>query len=311
MSEIVGIDVSKNSLDLYFLQAQQGFSIVNSPLAIEEYLFQFKGVKQVVLEATGGYEAPVVETLRRAKIDVRVINPKRIRDFAKACGKLAKTDKIDARVIAEFGSTMRLPEQQWELSTTCKELRLITTRRQHLVKLMTMEKNRRHQLKDTPVYDSVDTHIKSLQDQIHELELQMDRCIKEDEILSEKAKVLRQIKGVGLILCATLLAQLPELGYLNRRQIACLVGVACFDWQSGKYRGKPRIYGGRKPVRDALYMGTNSARQHDPEMLIYFQRHQNSGKPFKVTMVACMRKLIVKLNAMMREYLSETQQIMS
>ncbi len=307
MSEIVGIDVSKNSLDFYFLQSSKSLRVGNDARSIEEIMGELAGVERLLLEATGGYERVAVETLRQAGLNVSAINPKRVRDFAKASGKLAKTDKIDAKVIAEFASIM--PERNSLESCVFNEARQrlkdLNTRRQDIVKLLTMEKNRKYQAKEDAVSESILVLIKALESQLDCLEILLNACVKTDSTLAAQAKMLRKVKGVGPVLVWTLLSELSELGLINRKQIASLAGLAPFNCDSGYYRGQRHIWGGRQTVRNALYMAANTARQYEPEMKAFFEQLIQRGKPFKLALTACARKLLTQLNAKMREHYQE------
>lgn len=307
MSEIVGIDVSKNNLDFHFLPSAKAFQVSNEVESLEKRLAELTGAQCIALESTGGYERMAVETLQKAGFNVKVINPKRVRDFARASGRLAKTDKIDAQIIAEFARTMpeRVNHDSPVVSDTRQRLKDLNARRQDLVKMTTMEKNRKQQSKEASVTKSIDALLEALNKELKSLETLMKACVKEDKILKAQAKMLRKVKGVGPVLVWTLLSELPELGYINRKQLASLVGIVPFNRDSGKYRGKSQIWGGRYTVRKALYLAANIARQYDPTMKAFYEQLIHRGKPFKVALIACTRKLLTQLNAKMQEHLQE------
>jgi transposase len=252
----------------------------------------------VVVEASGGYEAAIVSELVDRGVAVALVNPTRVRAFARAEGILAKTDKIDARVIARFGATMK-PQARARRQQAQVQLNEQVSRRRHLVLMLTAEKNRLH-----PASPAMQAHIAShiawLQAEIEALEQQISQAIKADPAWTETAQRVESVPGIGFITATTLVADLPELGHLNRQKIAALVGVAPFNHDSGKHRGKRRIFGGRTSVRSVLYMATLSAIRHNPVIKDFYQHLLNQGKLKKVAITACMRKLLVILNTMVK-----------
>jgi transposase len=303
LQEYVGIDVSKDSLDVHHLRSGQYYRIANELGSLKTWAAQLSKPERIVLEATGGYEQMAVEVLHEAKMPVRKVNPKHVRDFARATGKLAKTDRLDAKVLAQFAATVELPEQVVTYSPEMQRIKALVAYRQDLVKMSTMQKNRLKQTKDDFIRDSINVVLKSLKTQLASIQAEIQHCIQLDADLTQQMQVLLAVKGVGFVLSSTLLTDLPELGQINRREIAALVGVAPFNCDSGNLRGKRRIWGGRHSVRTALYMAANIARRYDPDMKAFYEQLIARGKPFKVALVACMRKLLVQLNAKMKEHL--------
>jgi transposase len=306
MQEFVGIDVSKSAIDIYYLQTGQRQRLDLEPSCLVALASELPKTSQVLIEATGGYERQIVSALREAGIFVRVVNPKRVRDYARSRGILAKTDILDAQVLAEFAQCMpltthRQPTQQEQ------RLKRLNARRQDLVKMRTMEKNRKKQAQDEPqVLKSIQAILFSLEQALQEIEKELQACIAEDSALQEKASILRTVPGVGPVLVQTLLAEMPELGEVDRRAVAALAGVAPFNCDSGLYRGRRKIWGGRQNVRNALYMAAFSAKRYDPKMKTFFDKLIAQGKSFKVALTACMRKLLTILNAKMRDHLSRS-----
>jgi transposase len=252
----------------------------------------------VVVEASGGYEAALVSELVSRGQEVALVNPTRVRAFARAEGILAKTDKIDARVIARFGATMK-PQVRARRDEPQVALNEKVTRRRQLVLMLSAEKNRLHPA--SPALQAhIAHHIAWLETEIGELETQISQAIKANPAWTETANRVDSVPGIGFIPAATLIADLPELGQLNRQKIAALVGVAPFNRDSGKQRGKRRIFGGRTSVRSILYMATLSAIRHNPVIKDFYQRLVDKGKLRKVALTACMRKLLVILNTMVK-----------
>ncbi len=252
----------------------------------------------VVVEASGGYEAAIVSELVGRGQAVALVNPTRVRAFARAEGILAKTDKIDAGVIARFGATMK-PEPQARRDLSQLELNHWVTRRRQLVLMVTAEKNRL-QTAPEPIQADIARHIAWMQAEIEALEQRINQAIAANPTWRETARRIETVPGVGAITASTLVADLPELGQLNRQKIAALVGVAPFNHDSGKRRGQRRIFGGRASVRSVLYMATLSAIRHNPVIKSFYQRLLAKGKLKKVALTACMRKLLVILNAMVK-----------
>jgi transposase len=297
----VGIDVSKKSLDVAVRPSGQEFRVANDAeghLAIVNAL-RVPGPVLVVVEPTGGYEISVVAALVEAKISVAVVNARQVRDFAKSRGKLAKTDKIDAQILACFAEANR-PEPRALPDEHTRELEALVTRRRQLVDMRAMEMARRD-LAPKNVRPSLVKHIEYLSKQIDETDRSLTKLIESNTMWRAKDDLLQSVKGVGPVLASTLLALLPELGSLNRKQVAALVGVAPFNNDSGKKRGKRSIWGGRAPVRSVLYMAAVVACNHNPVIAALYERLCARGKLPKVAIVACMRKLLTMLNAMLRD----------
>ena len=296
----VGIDVAKAHLDVAEGSTGAIWRVANDEVGIAEALRRMEVLTPalVVLEATGGYEAPVAAALGAAGLPVAVVNPRQVRDFAKSTGKLAKTDTLDARVLALFGERMRpaarpLPDAQ------ARELSALLTRRRQVVVMLTAEKNRLSRALPR-VRPGVAAHIAWLERQVAELNGDLGRTLRESPLWRENEDLLRSAPGVGPVLTLTLVAELPELGSLDRRQIAALVGIAPFNRDSGTLRGKRTVWGGRAPVRAALYMATLVAARFNPVIRAFYQRLLAAGKPKKVALTACMRKLLTILNAMIK-----------
>jgi transposase len=299
-AKFVGIDVSKLALDFDCLPTSNPRQFSNDTGGIEAIveLLTGSGIERIVVEATGGYETALVSALAVAKLPVVVVNPKQVRDFAKATGKLAKTDRLDARVLALFGE--RIKPQLRELPDEAQRaLAELLERRSQLVVMRAQEKARLTTVMLIARKD-IKRHIVWLNRRIAELDEDLGQRLRNSPLWCEKAQLLQSAPGVGQVTTFTLLARLPELGELNRRGISALVGVAPFNDDSGKRRGMRYIRGGRADVRCALYMATLSAIKHNPPIKAMFERLTAAGKPFKLAMTACMRKLLTILNAMLK-----------
>jgi transposase len=298
--QVVGIDVGKEKLDVGLTSEKQVRVWANDEAGRAE-LSDWVVAQQsslVVVEASGGYEAALVSELVARGQEVALVNPTRVRAFARAEGILAKTDKLDAGVIARFGATMK-PQARARREEDQVKLNEKITRRRQLVLMLTAEKNRLHPASPT-MQEHIASHITWLQAEIEALEQQISQAIKANPAWAETAKRVDSVPGIGFITAATLVADLPELGQLNRQKIAALVGVAPFNQDSGKQRGKRRIFGGRTSVRSVLYMATLSAIRHNPVIKAFYQRLLDKGKLKKVALTACMRKLLVILNTMVK-----------
>jgi transposase len=296
----VGIDVSKETMDVAVRPTGEEKSFKydeKGRLQMADWVGSLEP-RLVVLEATGGLEkAPVCALISRG-VRVVVMNPRQIRDFARATGRLAKTDKIDARIIAHFAEAVR-PEVRPLPTPEMEELEALHTRRRQLVEMLTAEKNRRSTAPPA-IRKEIEAHIRSLEKSLGKVEKEMEKRIKNSPLWREKDEVLRSTPGVGAATSISLLCDLPELGALNRKEISALVGVAPFTRDSGLFRGRRMIWGGRACVRSALYMSALSARRFNPVIRKFYERLIAAGKPFKVAMTACMRKLLVILNAMLK-----------
>lgn len=297
---VIGIDVGKDKLDVG-LATEKRVRVWNNDDSGRAELSDWvmaQGASLVVVEASGGYEAALVSELAGREQAVALVNPTRVRAFAKAEGVLAKTDKIDARVIARFGATMK-PQARVRRDEAQVKLNDTINRRRQLVLMLTAEKNRLHTA-SVDMKTHINSHISWLQANIEELEKQISQAIQANPTWAEAANRVESAPGIGFITAATLVADLPELGHLNRQKIAALVGVAPFNRDSGKQRGKRRIFGGRGSVRSVLYMATLSAIRHNPVIKKFYHRLLEKGKLKKVALTACMRKLLVILNTMVK-----------
>jgi transposase len=296
----VGIDVSKARLDIAVRPAGTISSVPHDEAGMATVVEQLRHMQPtlVVLEATGGLEVVLSGALAAAGVRVVVVNPRQVRDFAKATGRLAKTDALDAQVLAQFADAVRPAVRPLPEAST-QELAALLARRRQLVEMLTAEKNR---LGRAPrrIDRDIRTHIAWLERQVAQLETDLTRAIHASPIWREKDEWLQSMPGVGPVLATTLLASLPELGTLNRRQIAALVGVAPLNRESGRWRGKRIVWGGRTAVRAVLYMGALVAARHNPVLKAFYQRLRQAGKAPKVALTACMRKLLTTLNAMLK-----------
>jgi transposase len=299
-----GIDVAKHSLDVCLLSEDRCFTVNNDATGFRQLLGQLPaaGSCLVVIEATGGYQRRVVAALTTAGHQVAVVNPRQVRDFARGLGILAKTDRLDARVIARFGQHAQ-PRPVEIASEKQAELRELVTRRRQLIELRTAEHNRLETTTTNIVRKNVRHLVEQLDKQIRQLEEAIGQLVEGQPELSCKAAVLESVPGVGPVTITSLLVDLPELGRLNRQQIAALVGVAPFNRDSGKFHGRRAVWGGRAAVRSVLYMAALTARRFNPLIRAFAQRLEAAGKPFKVVMTACMRKLLVILNTMVKHNL--------
>jgi len=305
----IGIDVSKRALDVCILPGPAGapdgetFAVSNDQAGIDEILSRLTepgtSPKLVVLEATGRYERLAATTLAAAGIAVAVINPRQARDFAKAMGRLAKTDRIDAFVLARFAGAVA-PRASTIPDEEAQRLQGILARRRQLIEMLVSENNR---LGTAPkaLAKRIGAHTKWLEKEIGRTDRDLDEAIEENAAFKANEALLRSVPGVGRVLSRTLIAELPELGKLNHKRLCALVGVAPFNRDSGQRRGKREAWGGRAPVRATLYMGALVATRHNPAIKEFYQRLVAAGKPKKVALVACMRKLLSILNALMRD----------
>lgn len=305
----VGIDVSKNTLDLQVLEGvQQQF--LNTPEGIQALLELLKSLtlERVALEATGGYERLLVAALLAAGMPVVVVNPRQVRDFAKALGLLAKTDKIDAQVLARFAQMVQPPQRPLP-DEHAQKIRELLARRAQLIEMRTMETNRRQQAHSARVIKDLLSSIEFINKRLKRLDDEIDDELQQSSTWQKNLEVLRTTPGIGPQTARTLVVEMPELGSLSRQQGAALVGLAPINRDSGKYRGKRMIMGGRAVVRSALYMATFTAKRVNPIIRDYYLKLRAAGKAFKVAMVACMRKLLTILNAMLREQKSWQPQL--
>ncbi|WP_207770895.1 IS110 family transposase [Rhizobium rhizogenes] len=306
-NRFIGIDISKSSFDICVLPDTSLASFSNDASGIAQFLAfvsRLDNVARLVLEPTGGYERSVVDALLAAQLPVARINAKQIRQFARACGQLSKTDRIDAFVLADYARRMetKVLTQASAAQTTLVDL---VSRYRQLSHMIVQEKNRREKLRarnEDRAKAWIEETLDFLMRQRQSVVDAMEACLRSDKDLADKAQVLTSLKGIGLKTACFLIAWLPELGLLDKGQIAKLVGVAPVNRDSGLMRGKRMIAGGRKPVRDALYVAALPAIRFDPAMKAVFDRLKAKGKPGKVALVAVMRRMIIILNARMRDY---------
>ena len=300
-ARFVGIDVSKATLDVAVRPTGETWTSANAPDGIDALVARIAALAPtlVVLEATGRYEAPCAAALATAGVAVAVINPRQVRDFAKSTGRLAKTDALDAGILALFADRVR-PEPRPLPDAESEALAALLARRRQLITMMVAEKNRAH-VAAPSVVKSVAKHVRWLEKELAGLDESLVAAIRESVVWRAKDDLLRAIPGVGRVLATTLLADLPELGRLSRREIAALVGVAPLNRDSGSFRGQRSVWGGRATVRTALYMSALSAARSNPPVKALYERLVEKGKPKKVALVACMRKLLVTCNAVVRD----------
>lgn len=298
----VGIDISKKRLDVAVTPGDHTFASPNNEDGIQKLVKRLKNLKPqiILLEATGGYEFFLVAALREAQLPACFINPKLVRNFARSAGIAAKTDRLDAKVLALFASRLRpqprpLPDAQQQ------ELQHLMTRRRQLLDMVQMEKNRLDPAPFPRVRQSIQHNIASLEAQLADLHREIDDFFQQNPLWVELEETLSNQKGVGHLTVLSLAAYLPELGRLNHKETVSLAGLAPFNRDSGQWRGQRHIEGGRNRVRQALYMAALSASRFHPEISAFFQRLLGKGKPFKVALVACMRKLLTILNAMAKK----------
>ena len=296
-----GIDVSAAHLDLAVLPSREERRFTNDEKGIETLTDHLAGMGTVlvVMEATGGMEVPVVSELAVAGVELVVVNPRQVRDFARATGKLAKTDSLDAQLLARFGEAVK-PAVRPLPDAPLLELRGLATRRQQLMKMVTAERNRLRPASQQ-VRPGIKEHILWLKERIKDVDKDLRDSIRSSPLWRDQENLLRSTPGVGPVVSSILLAKLPELGALNRCQIAALVGIAPLNRDSGTFRGKRKVWGGRAPVRAALYMAALVATRHNPVIKAFYQRLLQAGKPKKVALTACMRKLLTILNVMVRD----------
>jgi transposase len=297
----VGIAVSKDQLDIAVRPTGETWSMPNDASGITEVVQRLAQLhpKLVVLEATGGLQLPVAAALASAGLPLSMVNPRQVRDFARATGRLAKTDQLDAQVLAHFAEAVRptpypLPDAQTQ------ELTALLTRRHQVVEMLTAEKNRLRATQSEAVRQRVQDHIHWLEQELADLDDDLERTLRESPLWREKDNLLRSVPGIGRVVSITLLADLPELGTLSRHQIAALVGVAPLNRDSGRFRGKRTVWGGRARVRAALYMAALTASRYNPIIKAFYHRLCGVGKARKVALTACMRKLLIILNSMVK-----------
>jgi transposase len=298
----VGIDVSKRTLDVCLLPQGESFVLTNDQEGVDQLLSHLEGVSPelVVLEATGRFERLAATSIASAGIAVAVVNPRQARDFAKAIGQLAKTDKIDAFVLARLARAVE-PSPSVLPDAEARLLQAILARRRQLLSMLTAENNRLQMACEGALAKRIRAHMKWLEKEISRTDSDLEEAIEASASFKENESLLRSVPGVGPVLARTLLAELPELGKLTHKRLCALVGVAPFNRDSGQRRGKQEVWGGRASVRAALYMGALVATRHNPTIKGFYKRLVAAGKPKKVALVACMRKLLSILNALMRD----------
>jgi len=297
----VGVDIGKSQLDLYLLEEKIYFSVENKPEGIRLALARLKPyrIERIVVEATGRYEHDFVEAALDKGLPVIIANPLQVRRYAGAVGLLAKTDKIDCRLIAQYAAVIK-PQVRKNKSKMILKIKDLLVRRRQIIEMATMEKNR-YQIMPTFLKADIKRSFQAFERQLKKIETQLNTLIEEQETWREKRKIMMSMPGVGPAAAHTLLGDLPELGTLGHKQIAALVGVAPYNRDSGRLRGKRRIRGGRSGIRTILWMAVMSAVQHNPEIRRFYQRLVKNGKHKKVALTACIHKMVTILNAMIRD----------
>jgi transposase len=301
MRNCIGIDVAKQYFDLHCLKTGQDHRMENSTNGIRQCIALCDKIhpELIVMEATGGYELTLASTLQSEGFAVAVVNPRRIRDFARAAGQIAKTDTLDARIIARFAATLQpMPTEQ--ITENTQKLKAMLARRNQLVGLHTAESNRLEHANTRNIQRSIAAVLKVIQAQLENIDRQIEEHIRNTPQLQRQAETIDSVPGIGLTTAHLLVTELPELGRLNRRQIAALVGIAPIARDSGTFRGKRMTGGGRKNIRCRLFMPTLVAVRHNPVLKAYYTRLVSQGKCKMVALVAAMRKLICILNAMLK-----------
>jgi len=296
----IGVDVSKDRLDVAVAPSGERMGFANSEdgIALLSDFIKRHNPTLVLFEATGGWEMNAVNHLAAQRLPLVVLNPRQVRDFAKATGQLAKTDAIDARILARFGEAVR-PEVRPLKPVELRKLEALNTRRRQIVGMLTAEQNR---LVSAPewIRPDIEELINILKKRLAAINRDLSKLIRKSPLWREKDKILQSFPGVGPVMASTMISDLPELGTLTRREIAALVGVAPLNCDSGTYKGKRKIWGGRAAIRSVLYMCALTAIRHNPLIRDFYQKLRCAGKLPKVALTACMRKILVILNAMMR-----------
>lgn len=309
----VGIDVSKSTFVVAVAPSGDRWVCETTPAAIEALVTKLRAVTPtvIVVEATGGYERALVAALAAAELPVAVVNPRQVRAFAQALGRTAKTDAIDADVLAAFGARVQ-PAPRPLADAATAALAALVLRRRQLIEMIGMERQRLEQAPPTGrITRDLRNHIRWLERRVSDVDDEIGTAIQASPAWRVHEDLLRSVPGVGPITARTLLAELPELGTLDRRAIAALVGVAPFNCDTGKHRGQRHIWGGRASVRATLYMAAVSASRHNPLLAPFYRRLRQAGKPAKVALVATMRKLITILNAMLKHHTSWNAEVAS
>lgn len=305
MENIVGIDVGKYSLDIYITKTKKSFKVDNTLKAIGQLITKLKKLKSVklIFEPTGGYEMLLAQNLKEYQLRFAIVPPKRVREFAKSAGVSAKTDKLDAKILALFGEKMNPEDTDFKEE---KHLMLTETsrRRCQVIESIGAEKKRLETLLNESIREKINDHIDFLEDELTELEEEIDQLIAGNEEWKQRAELLNTIPGVGKVVTQTLISDLPELGKLSNAEISSLVGVAPINRDSGTQRGYRKTIGGRARVRKVLYMSILSAIRFNPKIKIFYQRLKSNGKKSKVAMVAAMRKFLTLINTMMKNQMN-------
>lgn len=298
----VGIDIAKEHVDVHIRPSSETFVVTRDGEGLASLIERLAQIRPalVVLEATGGFEVTVAAALASAGLPLAVVNPRQIRDFARSTGKLAKTDALDAAAIAHFAEAIH-PEPRPLAEAKAQELGELVARRRQVIEMMVAERNRARLLQSARVRKRIERHLTALQKELTEIETDLDQSIRNTPLWRENEDLLKSVPGIGNATARSLLADLPELGSLSRKQIAALAGVAPLNRDSGTWRGKRMISGGRAAVRASLYMAALVASRHNPVIAVFYRRLRSLGKPPKLALTACMRKLLVILNAMLRD----------
>jgi transposase len=298
----LGIDISKASLDTFLLPAGDHGQYPNDAAGIAALATSLadKNIDHIVLEPSGGYERPVLTALQQAGLPVSMINARQIRDYARSKGILAKTDRLDAKVLADYAQTFRPAPAATSLPGHDR-LRALLQRRRQVMGYLRQEKAAMEHIVHAELIDMANSHLRALEDQIEQMDGMIEAVIREDEKLARKDSILRSCKGVGAVLASTLLADMPELGTIDHRKAAALAGIAPRNHDSGAYRGQRHIGGGRASVRQALFMAALSASRFNPDIKAFYQKKRLEGKAHKQALIACAHKLLSTLNALLKE----------
>ena len=302
MEHFVGIDVAKDRLDVHLRPAGESFAVGRDGEGLVRLVARLRALAPalVVIEATGGYETVVASAIAAAQLPLAVVNPRQIRDFARATGRLAKTDRLDAAAMAHFAEAVRPPARP-VADAQAQALGELVARRRQVIEMMVAERNRRRTATQRRVIRAIERHLAVLQSELSELDSDIDGAIRNSPAWQADADLLQSVPGIGPATLRTLIAELPELGRLSRRKIAALVGVAPVNRDSGTLRGRRTIAGGRPAVRTALYMAALVASRANPVIAAHYTKLRTAGKTGKQALVACMRKLLVILNAILRD----------
>jgi transposase len=300
MKTYVGIDVAKAHVDLYDNRTSQHVRFANNRTGINKCVKRLVSLSPqvIVVESTGGYELDVVVALDEARLPVVVVNPRQVREFARAVGRLAKTDRIDAQVLAQFAAAMQ-PRPRPLPDHRSRQMKALVARRRQLVKMRTAENNRREHSRDKTITGSINAIIRTIDRELQKVQRQLADPVNQQPELQQKLQALLSVPGIGRTTATMLVTEVPELGQVNRRQIAALIGVAPINRDSGSFRGKRMTGGGRQTVRTRLYMPTVVACNHNPVLKLFYQRLQHNGKTKMTALVAAMRKLLTMINAML------------